>query len=234
MLFGMIPKFLHLFWTAPPGVDASLPGDVEKHVQAWRGLHPDFEVQLWDSETVRSTLATFPNFALDALFDVCRFEAMKSDIVRLALVYRFGGVYSDLKNKPLRPFLDDLTDRDHAIITEHPPSIPDNRGMACNAFLAGPPRHPFFLLFLGLVAENISKRMPESVAAVSGNGCLKRVRYRLNEQGRNDELEIIPSETAWSNPGKQDGWMVRTSISYNRGMTAHWSVRQKTEGLYLS
>lgn len=227
----MIPKRVHLFWTSPPGDDGGIPADALINVNEWRRLHPDYDVTVWSLEEVEALATAIASLPLKESIRACRFEAMKSDIARLVLVHQFGGYYSDLKNRPLVPFLREITHIDKLIVTEHPPSIDDFQGRACNAFLGAMAGNPFILQFLEEVCNNIAARVIAGVAGVTGNACLRKLIMRSTKSGL-DEVYMIPSATAWGTKST-NGWMKRVSISYNRGMTTHWSVRQKTESLYV-
>src|SRR5262245_33732166 len=104
--FAPIPRLVHLFWTPPRGQDIAIPGEVEHHISEWRRLHPAYWVRVWSLDEVEELSTQIRKFPVWESVNACRFEAMQSDIVRLAILYQFGGVYSDLKNLPLRPFLD--------------------------------------------------------------------------------------------------------------------------------
>src|SRR5205823_736037 len=84
----------------------------------------------------------------------------QSDVMRLEILYRYGGVYVDCDSEPLRP-LDDLLEDIECFAAWSP-----NRGDAgqrpvANGTIGCEPRHPF-------IAEAI-RALPASVRAFAGN-----------------------------------------------------------------
>ena len=69
---------------------------------------------------------------------------LRVDLVRLAYLHRFGGVYADLDYEALRP-LDGLLDTEHAILGREHDGIGQSmrgRDFVINALMASPPQHP--------------------------------------------------------------------------------------------
>lgn len=222
----MIPAIVHQFWTPPVGAAPDLPEDIAKNVAAWRRLHPEYGHRLWSFDGVAPRLEDIDGVcALDAVRR-CRFPAMQSDIVRLALVYLDGGVWSDLKNLPLRPFLDEVC-TDPLVLCEHPPThqVPDRDEYLTNNFFAAEPRHPFVRACLEQAVQNVNSGLTDGgVVAITGLAMMMRVRHRLQKAGQMPRYRFLPKEDVWGRT------MKRTSASYNA--VGHWSQRQKTEPLY--
>jgi len=232
-----IPAMLHFYWNAPSGDNSPPPSDVQKNVSAWIDLHPSFQYKVWTLQELHSLLKHFHGLKVLEAIEACRFEAMKSDIVRLVVVYEYGGFYSDLKNFPLKAFLDQLINENVAVITEHPPTIPleDFTGHYSNAFLAGPPKHPLFLEILTAVCEKIARREQGGVTDITGLGVLKKVIQRQNYKPQGGSFKCLSSQDAWGLRGVDGGLMKRTPASYNGfEMRSHWSTLQKCGGIYTS
>jgi len=232
----MISKHIHFIWI-PTGRSPVIPADVAGNVAAWERLHPDYELTVWDAAGVASVCREIDvahNIGLGALLPLCRFEAMVSDIGRLAILFVKGGFYSDLKNLPQIPFLDGLAAQGAAIIPEHAPTVKDYQGRVMNSFLAGPARHPLFLDCLRVIEDRMVRRSAQDVYSVTGAGPL---RYVMDDHQRRalDDFVLVPSEQAWgAQGGTPSGWMKRTSASYNGpGMEQHWSHRQAGESIFL-
>jgi hypothetical protein len=73
----------------------------------------------------------------------------KADIIRLILLHHYGGVYIDLDILCLKP-LETLMDFDgnNVYLAMEPmqqtKKLYNNENVLCNAFIAGPAKHPFF------------------------------------------------------------------------------------------
>ena len=231
---AVIPPNIHFLWISPSPNDRNIPDDVQGNVQTWREFHPDYSVRVWSMDDVSEDLESYCGLPLLDLIKCCRFEAMKSDIIRLFLVHKYGGFYNDLKNRAMRPFLNDLSRTSKALVTEHAPTIENYKGRLMNSFLAGPPRHDFFLDCLREVASNVDQRREANVIDVTGASVFAAA-IRSRSAGGISDVVVLDSEAAWGLPyGQGDSWMKRTSASYNgRDLKEHWSRRQATESLYV-
>ena len=99
-----IPKIIHQIWMG----DKPSP----KFMTKWKELNPDYEYVLWDEERIK-------NFKLKNLTLYKSFEGKgrqefrgKSDVVRVEILQRYGGIYIDADCDPLRPLDDELLQDD--------------------------------------------------------------------------------------------------------------------------
>ncbi|AGX88447.1 glycosyltransferase family 32 protein [Candidatus Symbiobacter mobilis] len=223
-----IPNILHFVWFSPTGTTTgTLPGEVQDLIELWRAYHPDFEAIVWNDSMLRT--AFLGDDVLSAI-DACRFEAMKSDLARLAILHHIGGFYCDVKNRPMQPFLDSLRCEEAAIIAEHPPTIDNAAGKLCNAFLAAAPGHPCVEQALTAALRNVQQRKTDGgVTNITG----AQIFRRLLTQKPTLPVRIIPSQQAWFHRTGDNGWMQRISADYNgKDKSLHWSIRQKSEPWY--
>src|SRR5688500_13370068 len=82
----------------------------------WKQLHPEWEHVTW-------TMSNLPPLVNWGLFDQSENTGHRSDVLRLELMQRFGGVYADLDMVPLKP-LDPLLDCE-GFLGQIPPSPRD-------------------------------------------------------------------------------------------------------------
>jgi hypothetical protein len=129
--------------------------------QVWRRqcerVLPSYTTWLWTDEDNRDFIRTeFPSFL--GLYDSYDMHIKRVDAVRYFYLWRFGGVYMDLDFTCLRSF-DSLQSRGHALIRPgratlatnahsvncyNASCVPGKSEAVPNAFMAAPPRHPFF------------------------------------------------------------------------------------------
>jgi mannosyltransferase OCH1-like enzyme len=88
-----IPPVFHQVWLGPD----DLPGEFEPYTASWRRFHPGWEVRLWREANLPDGLRT------PAVYDRERQPVERADILRLELLWRFGGIYLDLDMECLRP-----------------------------------------------------------------------------------------------------------------------------------
>ncbi len=80
-----MPRIFHQVWVGPN----PLPEEYAAYQQSWVRHHPDWEVRLWTEDNLPQPLRR-PEAA-----ERLRVPAERSDILRLEVVWRFGGVYVD-------------------------------------------------------------------------------------------------------------------------------------------
>lgn len=90
----IIPKKIHIIW-----LGSLYPERCKKFQETWQKFHPDWEIKLWTDADVKS-------FKLknQAAFDRATNFGQKSDIWRLEILDRIGGLYVDVDFLCLKPF----------------------------------------------------------------------------------------------------------------------------------
>ena len=81
-----IPKIIHLMWF---GSD-SYPPLINKCLQSWRDIVPDYTVKLWNIEMIRNLDYRYLKDALK----VGKY-AFACDVVRAYVLYTEGGIYME-------------------------------------------------------------------------------------------------------------------------------------------
>lgn len=95
-----IPKVIHYCWFG----GAELPAQVKKCMDSWKQHCPDYEIIRWDERNFDYQEYAFTKDAYDA-----KKWAFVSDVARLYVVYRHGGIYLDTDVElltSLDPFLE--------------------------------------------------------------------------------------------------------------------------------
>ena len=108
----MVPRILHRIRL---GRDV-LPPEAAYYELLWKQLHPGWEHVTW-------TMSNLPPLINKELFWQSENTGHRSDVLRLELMHRFGGVYVDLDMLPQKP-LDPLLDCD-GFLGQIPPSPRD-------------------------------------------------------------------------------------------------------------
>lgn len=89
----MIPRTFHQIWLGPD----PLPAEYAEYQRSWTHHHPDWELRVWTEDNLPDGLRR-PEAA-----EKLRAPAERSDILRLEILSRFGGVYVDTDFECLRP-----------------------------------------------------------------------------------------------------------------------------------
>lgn len=90
-----IPRVFHQVWINRDR--PALPSPYREYSERWRALHPHWQYRLWNLENLDFELRR-PD-----LLPQCTHYAQMADVLRLEVLYRYGGVYLDTDFEPLRP-----------------------------------------------------------------------------------------------------------------------------------
>ncbi len=88
-----IPKIIHQIWLGKP-----IPAVFKNLTLSWRKQHPDWEYRLWSDQDIGS----FPLVTKELIHKATNL-GQKSDIFRLEILNRFGGLYVDTDFICLKP-----------------------------------------------------------------------------------------------------------------------------------
>ena len=143
-----IPKILHVSMKS-----RCMPRDLAKTLERWQEVLPNYSIFFHDDDAVARLIAEewheFPGLQR-AMRCVFFKGAMKIDVWRILILYKYGGVYSDIDNYPLSDF-DERTIRSD--LSAFFFSDPWNR--PSQWFMAAEPRHPLMYLTLRQIIKNV-------------------------------------------------------------------------------
>ncbi len=129
----MIPRILHQIWLG----QNPLPSEHAAYAETWRRFHPNWEYRLW-------TEADIPDDVRPEVHERLRVPAERSDILRLEIVVRYGGVYVDTDFECLQP-LDRLLEGVELFAAYLRDDFEDGSDLPArinNAIFGAIPRHP--------------------------------------------------------------------------------------------
>jgi len=121
----MIPRTFHHIWLGPD----PLPEEHGPWIETWKRHHPDWEFRMWTEDNLPEDPIR------PEVLERLRAPVERADILRLELVYRYGGVYLDTDLECLRPLDDVLTGQSFVGIQLKP-------GRITNTFISAVPGHP--------------------------------------------------------------------------------------------
>jgi hypothetical protein len=178
-----IPKVIHQIWLGSP-----LPRKLARYAATWRKHHPDWEVKLWTDQEV----ADF-DFSSRELYESSTCWGQKSDLLRIEILNRFGGVYVDLDYECYQP-VDDLAERYDFfntlkyLYTAHLgwPEVWQTPIVVCNSLVGARAGHPILGEYLERVAAIWENRdewelrddelLPIAIAAMGGKDKARQIK----------------------------------------------------------
>ena len=133
-----IPRVLHFIWWQGWH---SIPPLLRFCVTTWQRTHPHHTVYFWDKPKLEQLLRGWPDDvvreAVTALYGGYLHDIQRIDLMRLLVLYRFGGVYADVDLLCLRPIDELLAGHSFYICREKEASL-----SYCNALIASRAEHP--------------------------------------------------------------------------------------------
>jgi mannosyltransferase OCH1-like enzyme len=67
----------------------------------WKKLNPEYEIKLYDDEMIKAFLLEEYGELYKNIFDFLKDGPIKADFWRVCILYKTGGIYSDIDNVPL-------------------------------------------------------------------------------------------------------------------------------------
>lgn len=130
-----VPAIIHQTWR-----DAdSIPMSWQQASNSCRSLHSNYEYRFWTDKDARDLIEReFP--CLLSVFDAYPYDIQRADVIRLIVLYVYGGIYLDLDIICLKS-LDQLLTYNFVLPTTMPLGL-------SNDFIIAEPKHPFLLQVL--------------------------------------------------------------------------------------
>lgn len=158
-----IPPLLHQYW------DRNLPEDVAALIEDTRVANAGLEHRLWDDASARAFLGAFDDPLYLRAYKRARHVAVKSDLLRLALLWRLGGFYMDADDLAVAP-----------VAALAPPGTglllyQERMASIGNNFMAAVPGHPLIKRMLDQAAGDIDMGCGEAPWLATGPGLVSRV-----------------------------------------------------------
>lgn len=101
-----IPKIIHQIWIGPNAPPTNM-------MKTWKDKHPEFEYILWNEEELKKRNMEFKcQKRIDEMEEWCG----KADIMRIEILYKYGGIYIDADSICIEP-IDNLLNKYKAFAT---------------------------------------------------------------------------------------------------------------------
>ena len=102
---NIIPKIIYMCCKDKNGVP-------EKVTRNWKQLNPDYKIKLYDDKECYDYLVKEYGQEYGDFYNEIPFGPIKADLWRLCILYKTGGVYSDIDIKPYRPISEIINEDD--------------------------------------------------------------------------------------------------------------------------
>lgn len=173
----MIPRLLHQTYPT-----LALPPALQRNVDQLKSLNPQWKHCFYDDEAAERLVCEFGGDVLKAYRRIDpSYGPARADLLRHLVLYRWGGVYCDIKSGFSRPLDEVIRPDDKYIIAQWPTGSQQMRahkelahieeGEFVNFFLISEPGHPFTRAAISRIVDNVLRYKPWM--AVGRNGVLR-------------------------------------------------------------
>ena len=191
-----IPKVIHQIWIG----GKPLPAQWAHYGEQIKALHPSWAYRLWTDADLPGLWDMDP-FGLKAVYALWENVGYQSDILRLLILWLYGGVYLDTDCEPARPLDAVLVGRD-AFVGATFPGEPFPRVLVQNAVLGACPRHPWLTLTINRMRADLpgmdfaeARKEKTNILDLTGPGRLSATlaEYRASRASYAADVAILPS-----------------------------------------
>ena len=201
---------------------ADPPKPIAKRMQQWRQQHPGYRYQRFNRQTAAAFLREHYGLALKEAFLDIRLEAMQADVLRIATLLAWGGLWIDAATDCFSPVEDWIDLKAPLLLLRRPHQA---HPMVCTGLIyAKAPHHPLINAAWQLMAKALLTRSGQKVYRSFGPGVLRDL---LASGAWDHTLVVRPSSelTAHLRFGSSSSVLPAEK---------HWSQRQQSESLYFS
>lgn len=151
-----IPKRIHKIWAN--GLKKDIPCDIWECIRSWETCYVGYEIIVYDEKDMESyILEHFGEFIMYIYESLIPF-AFRCDFFRALVLYREGGIYTDIKQTCVQTV--DVDTMDFLIIQEEHVNWQDINPLIRwpsiqNCFLMCARGHPYIKVYLDIIVQNI-------------------------------------------------------------------------------
>lgn len=205
----IIPKIIHQIW-----IGSKVPEKYDKWRLSWLKFNPDFKYILWDEEKILKT-----GLLNEKKFLQAKNPAIKSDIARYELLYKYGGIYVDTDFEAIKPIDKKLFAQPFVAgnLFEYAPEI-------ANGFIMSEPKYRLLKLLIDRIPIYKENMSPIEILNYSGPIYLTKLVFENRELLK--DMVILPSQYLYPWPNfmlksKQNihSWVSKKTISIH-----HWEM----------
>jgi len=227
-----IPNYIWFYWTG-----SDIPHNLALNVNKFKEINPNFRVNIItnDDEILKLASHDFPNIV--TLFNKISIPTCKSDIMRLLLLYYYGGIYVDCNTVPYKSF--DVFYENHKCF-----NFIISFKYATNDFttriLFSKPKIPLLVDVLNVIQKNLcelynkeklldlhsTEIIPYNILVLTGTFPFYEI------LGRNNEKNM--SNIAYFDNNSDIVGHYKCKLAHHINFDLHWSNLQKKQRLFLN
>jgi mannosyltransferase OCH1-like enzyme len=164
-----VPKIIHMTCK-----DKNNMKDLyKKTLESWQHHHPEWDIRVYDDSDMFNFIKD--NYSSDIVDKVNSFKKLifKIDIFKLLVLYKYGGIYTDMDVECIQNFDSLLADIDEPVILGYGPAG-NNNGMYARiklvecAVMIGKPGHKFWMDFVDSISPYVEGTKENNPVHITG------------------------------------------------------------------
>jgi hypothetical protein len=223
-----IEKTIHQLWIPPSGYGSAIPDNLAAHMARWQQYHPEFKHAIWSVDTALASLDPDVARRLEIAVRRCRFENMRADLIRYAVLAQHGGFWSDLKIAPKKRWLDQFLS-EPLLLSEHFASEfiadPHRDNVLAAGLIGCESGNTFMKACLDRALQNVEDGKTSTCWEVVGPKLIMDVRDEMQGKGLGIDCVVLPHQEVWQN-------LVEQGAGEYSGGERHWVIREQNESMY--
>lgn len=180
-----IPKLIFQIWISEDGRE--MPENWKNSPIEWVKYHPDYIYVLWDKDNALEFITKYYNEYLDTYINF-KYVVSRCDMLRICILHKFGGIYSDLDNYPLKSI--DEYIKDPTIDTYYPELKVADTVMINNNLIISKPDLPLFPELLEHIKNKTCKYHVNKYSEMREYSCVDKI-YEFTQNGKHN-IKLLP------------------------------------------
>lgn len=189
----MIPR--HIYQTFETNIFSK---EMQEIISSWKQHNPEYEFTFMDrDERINFLKANFSNDVVTAYNRIIP-GALKADLWRYCVLYKYGGIYTDVDTLCMHSIEPFIKDRTFVTVVDLNKTPSEGNYNLSNAFIASIPEHPILKGCIDrIVHQVLSNIVPKSLLDRTGPGVLGRETNKY--LGRHEESSFVGKEGLYDN-----------------------------------
>lgn len=186
-----IPKIIHQIYEDPAGPSKLCV----KLAESWKEKNLDWEYRFWGKAEIDAFFNDNFTYLYESVYKKFPFDVQRWDLIRLLVLYRYGGLYVDMDYECLNS-IDTILKDSSCCIGLEPQKNTEHYEMPLllgNAFIAATPKHDFIIHAIAYIQlnglTNLSKHNPTQVMKSTGPFMFTKL---YNEYKNKKKIKLLP------------------------------------------
>jgi mannosyltransferase OCH1-like enzyme len=223
----MIPNILHFIWIDKNTLHTNkIPDKYNEFIGTWKKNAPDLEIKIWFYNDILQFIKN--NFEDNILQFFINMDQVicKCDFARFLIIYKYGGIYSDLDFYCRKNIYSIIKDKNYFLVPEPIEHQKDYKEkLVYNGIFAFAPNHPFVKGYINHIYDNYKPiKTNGDVIKITGPAALGDYYSKNSHDIKLDNYCLVTPYTKFQTESEEcfDPKSSYTYTNWNEG--SNWNV----------